>query len=259
MWKAALLVAVGAAGGATALAVAAIPDNGVIHACYPTVAGGAPASTANLRIIDPSAGQTCSTAVGAGPAEAALNWNQAGPPGPPGANGATGATGSPGAPGKSVTIPAGGTLTLAGGTVLNVGQASGVTVIAPPLRKLVPSQTGVTLTGNGPTIHFEMLSLAFATHSGGSGSIGGGGATGKATVHDITVTKTHDSSSPKLFLACAKGSHFKQVTITLAKHGKSVVYKLSDVYIPAVQVGAFRGDEPTEALTFNYSSIHISY
>jgi hypothetical protein len=53
--------------GASAVAIAAIPDsNGIIHACRDTKSG-------NLRVIDTDTGQACSSK------EDALNWNQAGP------------------------------------------------------------------------------------------------------------------------------------------------------------------------------------
>jgi hypothetical protein len=61
--------------GASAVAIAAIPDsNGVIHACRDNRTGA-------LRVIDTEAGQTCSSK------ESALYWNQTGPQGPPGLSG----------------------------------------------------------------------------------------------------------------------------------------------------------------------------
>jgi hypothetical protein len=57
---------------ASTAALASIPDgNGVIHGCRNKVTGA-------LRVIDTDAGQRCA------PTEAALTWNQQGPPGPAG-------------------------------------------------------------------------------------------------------------------------------------------------------------------------------
>jgi Collagen triple helix repeat (20 copies) len=67
---------------------AAVTTNGVINGCYSTVTGA-------LRVIDPSQGQHCLTK------EAALLWNQVGPPGPTGAPGASGLPGPSGVPGAS--------------------------------------------------------------------------------------------------------------------------------------------------------------
>jgi Collagen triple helix repeat (20 copies) len=67
---------------------ATIPDAaGVIHACYK-------AQNGQVRIIDPSQGQSCV------PSEVALQWSQTGPTGPQGPTGATGATGPQGPTGE---------------------------------------------------------------------------------------------------------------------------------------------------------------
>ena len=64
------------------VAYATIPDsNGVIHGCYATKNG-------SLRVIDPSAGQSCGTK------EAALDWNAQGPQGSTGPAGPAGPAGS---------------------------------------------------------------------------------------------------------------------------------------------------------------------
>ncbi|HEU5212419.1 MAG TPA: hypothetical protein VFU10_06580 [Gaiellaceae bacterium] len=75
------IVGAAVAGGA---ALAAIPDSsGVINGCYQKNVG-------NLRVIDPSAGDSCR------PSEIAISWSQTGPQGPPGPKGDTGATGPQG-------------------------------------------------------------------------------------------------------------------------------------------------------------------
>src|SRR5436305_4881032 len=86
--RTAVLLAAGLAGGAAAVAVATVPGpDGVIHACYSiTNTNGLPVTTANLRIIDPSA-QACTTNTDVPTAERALSWNQQGPPGQTGPTG----------------------------------------------------------------------------------------------------------------------------------------------------------------------------
>src|ERR1700754_1461227 len=91
-----------------AVAIAAVPGNdGVINACYEVAQNGTTplAGVPNLRIIDPSAGQSCNPPGGAGPTEHALSWNVSGPPGAGGAAGSPGAQGATGAQGASA--PAG--------------------------------------------------------------------------------------------------------------------------------------------------------
>ena len=81
------------AGGA---AFAAIPDSsGVINGCYQKNVG-------NLRVIDPSAGDSCR------PSEIGISWSQTGPQGPPGPQGVQGPKGDTGATGATgATGPAG--------------------------------------------------------------------------------------------------------------------------------------------------------
>ena len=89
--RAGLGIAVLGAGGLTAAAYGAIPDNqGVVHACYNTTNGA-------VRVVNGSS--DCRND------ESPLTWNQTGPQGatgtqgPPGPAGAPGAAGPPGSPG----------------------------------------------------------------------------------------------------------------------------------------------------------------
>ena len=87
----------GVVGGGVAFA--AIPDSsGVINGCYQKNVG-------NLRVIDPSAGDSCR------PSEIAISWSQTGPQGPPGATGPAGPVGPAGPKGDTgatgATGPAG--------------------------------------------------------------------------------------------------------------------------------------------------------
>ena len=248
-WKAALLLAVGAAGGAAAVAVANVPDgNGVVHACV-RLSGTLPATSgANVRVIDTGAGQTCSVSTPLGtPSEATVNWNVTGPAGLPGTNG------SPGAPGKTVTLLGGNTLTLPGGQVLHVGQSAGLTINLPP----VGAKRIATFTiGDGrSTITTSLLGFAFAaTQSGAQGSAK------KATIHDISITKQIDKSSAKLFQACVSGKHFKKAQIVLSKGKHTTTYTLENVLISSAQANSTKGSaQPTETLSLNYTKIEYKY
>jgi hypothetical protein len=83
-----LVVAAAVAAGA---AYATIPDGaGVINGCYTNKVGF-------LRLVDPSAGQKCTSL------ETPISWNQKGPKGDPGPQGAAGPAGPPGPAGGSLT------------------------------------------------------------------------------------------------------------------------------------------------------------
>lgn len=254
IFKAVLLVAAGAAGGGGALAVASVPDgNGVVRACVSTQPdSGLPAPSPNVRIID-SAHQTCNPtpAAGATGGETAIAWGVTGPQGPPGAQGPAGT------PGRSVTVAAGHTLTLAGGQVVTVGGSLGGTTIASPT--INPRGRGVgqaNLTGSGIPA-FTVLGVSFASGAGGART-----GAGKAAVHDISITKTVDKASPKLFQACTSGKHFPTVKITLRKAGGKpyLTYKLTDVLVSSYQLAkAGASPIPEEHISLNFTKIEISY
>ena len=260
--RAVVLLGVGLLGGAAAVAVASVPDgNGVIHACYSaTASNGVPVTTggANLTVIDPSAGQACATtsAAGAPVAQRAISWNQTGPAGAAGPQGMPGPQGQPGPQGPQgpvSTVAAGHTLTISGGQVITVENSSGVTIQPPPLGRVL----GAASFGNGLAFN-DVLGVSLA-----GGSTGAGSGAGKVSVHDISITKRIDKSSPVLFKYCSTGKHIPEVTITLRKAGGKpyLTYTLSNVVISSVQAGgSARADQqPTETLSLNFTKVEIKY
>ena len=265
-WKAALLLAAGAAGGGAAYAVASVPDGtGVIHACYQVASPGSTIPTSsgptaqapNIRIIDPSAGQRCTTSFVPGATatfEAPLDWNATGQQGP------QGIPGTPGAPGKSVTIGNGNTFTISGGQVITVGGGNGVTIVSPTVSERGPALGHASFTGN-PSFDFDVRAVRFAITQGSSG-LGTGGGAGKVSVHELSITKVVDKSSPKLNKACATGGHFKTVKITLSKGGQPYLsYVLNNTLISGYQIGSFGagGTAPTETVTLSFTKLQILY
>jgi type VI secretion system secreted protein Hcp len=254
------LVAVGAAGGGAALAVASVPDGGTgeIHACYELGKGSTlPATSAgNVRIIDPSAGQTCSTAPppAGGPAsEGTVDWNVRGPQGPPGTPGA------PGAPGKSVTIASGHTFTISGGQVITVGGGNGITLAPPRVNERGPGIGQMSIGGSSP-LSFDVFAVSFAAGTSAGGSSGKGA--GRASLGEISITKVLDKASTKLFQACASGKHYPKATITLRKAGKPYLsYQLTDVLITSYQLGGAGsgGSAPLESISISFGKIKLQY
>jgi type VI secretion system Hcp family effector len=238
--RAAALLAVGAVGGGTALAVASVPDgSGEIHACVSvTTQGGVlePSTNAspNITVIDPSANQHCIPPDGTITNQTTLSWNATGPQGPagvPGTPGATGKTGSPGATGK--------------------GLINTFTITPPALKSNAPAVGEVTLGSGRTALTFNVLTSNFAARA-------------KVNTHDITITKKVDQASPKLFQAAVTGMHIKTGTITLRKAGgedKLLVIKLSDVLISSDQTEASPGKNsaPTETLSLNFAKIEFKY
>jgi type VI secretion system secreted protein Hcp len=114
---------------------------------------------------------------------------------------------------------------------------------------------------HGGEIHIESFSWGL-TQTGTHGSGGGGGA-GKVSVHDISVTKFVDKSSPALLLHCASGKHIKDGLLTVRKAGdKPLEYlkiKLTDLLVSGVQHAGHGGEQLTENVTLNFAKFHLEY
>lgn len=93
-------------------------------------------------------------------------------------------------------------------------------------------------------------------------SSAGGATAERANFEDVAVTKTYDKASPKLALACADGTHIKEITIEVCRAGgdklKYMEFKLSNCIVSAISVHGSEG-EPTESIRFNYGKIEWTY
>ena len=95
-----------------------------------------------------------------------------------------------------------------------------------------------------------------------AGSAGGGG---KVIMQDIHFTKYCDKASPKLWLKCAKGEHFKEFEFkyVISRGASSDVFKtvkLTDVLVTSfTQAGAAGTDLPMEGVSLNFARIEVSY
>ena len=93
--------------------------------------------------------------------------------------------------------------------------------------------------------------------SGGAG--GGGGGAGKVAMQDFHLSMFVSQASPKLFLACAKGEHFKNAVLTVRRAGASpadfLKWRFTDVLINSYQTA---GDGATGALPADHASLKFS-
>ena len=111
----------------------------------------------------------------------------------------------------------------------------------------------------------DILSFSFGAVQSGSFARGGtGGGAGKAEFQDISVVKEVCKGSPKLFQACACGTHFGTATLYVRKAGdKPLEYykvEMSDVIVSSVQnSGSAGGDTVMESITFNTAKINFTY
>lgn len=110
----------------------------------------------------------------------------------------------------------------------------------------------------------DVLAFSWGASNSATFSLGGGGGGGKVHMQDFSVTKYKDKSTPKLLLACAKGTHYKDALITVRKAGDKPLeylkYKLFDVMVSSVSHGGSGGeDRLVENLVLAFGKIEITY
>jgi type VI secretion system secreted protein Hcp len=256
-WKAITVTAVAALGGATAVAVAAVPDgDGGIHACLDvtTTTGGVTVPKQggpNLMVIDPAAGQHCLPPDGpAVPNQTEINWSVTGPQGTPGVPGAQGVAGATGPPGPAGAVGSAGAT---GGGVTN-----SVTIASLPLSANAKPIAEAAIGSGNAALRFSVLA---AEQAGAAARQPGAG---KSTFHDFSLTKTLDKASPSLLRWAAIGKHIPTITIEYdnpSADGKYLEIKLGDVLVSSDQTQASTGSKatPYEAIHLNFATIQFEY
>jgi type VI secretion system secreted protein Hcp len=110
----------------------------------------------------------------------------------------------------------------------------------------------------------DLESWSWGETNSGSHAAGGGGGAGKVSMQDFSFAMRINKASPKLFLACAQGTHIPEALLTCRKAGKQqqeyLKIKFSDLLISSYQTGGSGGDVvPVEQITFNFAKVEISY
>jgi type VI secretion system secreted protein Hcp len=94
-------------------------------------------------------------------------------------------------------------------------------------------------------------------------SSSGGASSERASFSDVAITKNFDKASPKLAVACADGTHIKEIIIEFCRAGgdkmKYMEFKLTNCIISSISVHGGQGGEPLENLRFNYGKIEWTY
>ena len=115
--------------------------------------------------------------------------------------------------------------------------------------------------GHEKWIEIDSFQWSAGSRSSGAGGGGGGGA-GKVSLSDFTIVKQLDKASPILFQDAAQGKHIASGILELiSPNGQFVVdYKLSDIYISAVQEQSGANNPvPLEQVSLNFSKIEMDY
>lgn len=110
----------------------------------------------------------------------------------------------------------------------------------------------------------QILAWSWGMSQSGTTHQGTGGGAGKVNVQDLSFTHYLDSSSAPLMLACCKGTHYEEATLTMRKAGGDplpyLVIKLKDIIVTSVSGGGSGGEDmQTENVTLNFAAFEVSY
>jgi type VI secretion system secreted protein Hcp len=118
---------------------------------------------------------------------------------------------------------------------------------------------------SGHENEIELLGWTWGVTNQGSSSMGGGSGTGKASFHDLSITKYVDKATATILGNCAKGNHFATGVLTCRKVGGDspldyLKIEMDQVFVSGVQHGGSPGDELTvENVTFNFAKMKVTY
>ncbi len=117
---------------------------------------------------------------------------------------------------------------------------------------------------DGHEDEIQVLSWNWGMSQAGTTHRGTGGGAGKVDVQDMTISKSCDTASPNLAMACCNGQHFDEAILTVRKAGTEpldfLTITLNDVIITSVQEGGAMGaEEVDETVALNFAKFKYSY
>lgn len=92
---------------------------------------------------------------------------------------------------------------------------------------------------------------------------GGGGGAGRASFEDLQLLAPLSVASPRLFLACAAGTHVARAVLTGVQAGQEpldlLVVRLHDVLVSAYRIGDDGLDAPKDRFSLAFGRIEVQY
>jgi type VI secretion system secreted protein Hcp len=92
---------------------------------------------------------------------------------------------------------------------------------------------------------------------------GSGAGAGKVQVRDFAFTSRVSKASPKLFLACASGTHLKEARLVGRKAGKDqqefLTWTFSDILVSGYETGGTEASLPLDSVSLNFSKVSVAY
>ncbi|HEY0119778.1 MAG TPA: type VI secretion system tube protein Hcp [Cellulomonas sp.] len=92
---------------------------------------------------------------------------------------------------------------------------------------------------------------------------GGGAGAGKASFEDLQIVAALSAASPKLFLACAAGTHVVEAVLSGLRPGPAplqlLVLTLRDVVVSGYHVGDELLDVPKDRFSLAFGQVELRY
>lgn len=111
----------------------------------------------------------------------------------------------------------------------------------------------------------ELESFSWGETNSGTAGHGGGAGSGKVQPQDFHIVKRVDKASPKLFISCATGEHFKKAVLVARKAGKEqqeyLKLTFEDLIVSSYQLGGSAGSDvvPMDQVSLNFAKLEVSY
>ena len=111
----------------------------------------------------------------------------------------------------------------------------------------------------------ELESFSWGETNSGTAGHGGGAGAGKVAPQDFHIVKRVDKASPKLFVACATGEHFKKAVLIVRKAGKEqqeyLKLTFEDLIVSSYQLGGAASSDvvPMDQVSLNFAKLEVSY
>jgi type VI secretion system secreted protein Hcp len=90
----------------------------------------------------------------------------------------------------------------------------------------------------------------------------GGSGAGKVSLAELSIMKTYDKASPKLFKSLCSGTHIKTGTLTASKAGGAgkpfIQIDLQELFVTSLQISG-SSEVPMESVSLSYNEIKIEY
>jgi type VI secretion system secreted protein Hcp len=123
---------------------------------------------------------------------------------------------------------------------------------------------GESKDANGCADHIEVLTWSWGETNSGTAGKGTGMGAGKVNMQDFHFTMTMNKATPKLMIACAKGTHIKKGLLTCRRAGDTpqtyLTITFTDLMVSSYQVGGSSSDNiPIDQCSFNYSKVEWEY